>query len=107
MSRAINRRTVLRGLGMGLASAIVPTRFAFAADPISPVMTALSNYMTAARSRALPADVVEKAKDHILDTFAAMLSGSKLSPGRVAFSFAADFSTDTTATVVASRLTAS
>jgi 2-methylcitrate dehydratase PrpD len=78
----------------------------FAADPISPVMNTLSNYMSDAGARALPPDVVEKAKHHILDTFAAMLSGSELPPGRAAFSFAADYDTDRTATIVGSHMTA-
>ena len=94
-------------MGMGLAAGVLPGRLVFAADPISPLMTTLSAYMGDARQRALPAAVVEAAKDHILDTFAAMLSGSDLPPGRAAFSFAADFNTDRTATIVASKMTAS
>jgi 2-methylcitrate dehydratase PrpD len=105
--RGLTRRHVLRGMGMGLTAAALPTRFVFAADEISPVMSALSSYMSDARNRALPADVVEKAKHHILDTFAAMLSGSDLPPARAALSFARDYGTDTTATIVASRVTAS
>ncbi len=54
------------------------------ADSPGPIMTALSNYMAAAAGRALPADVIEKTKQHILDTFAAMISGSKLPPGEAA-----------------------
>src|SRR5271170_6079060 len=53
-----------------------------AGPAISPVMTSLSNYMSEARGRALPDEVVEKAKLHILDTLAAMISGSELPPGR-------------------------
>ena len=34
--------------------------------------------MAAAKDRGLPPEVVEKAKHHILDTFAAMISGSAL-----------------------------
>ena len=94
-------------MGMGLAASVLPSRFVFAADPISPLMTTLSTYMSDARQRALPATVVEAAKDHILDTFAAMLSGSDLPPGRAAFSFAGDFNSDKTATIVASKMTAS
>jgi len=45
-------------------------------------MATLSAYMAAARDSALPPDVVDKSKHHILDTFAAMLSGSELPPGR-------------------------
>jgi hypothetical protein len=56
----LTRRTVLRGMGMGLAAAAVSPRFMFAADQISPVMSALSTYMSEARNRALPADVVER-----------------------------------------------
>src|SRR5437016_3891028 len=105
--RELTRRSVLRGMGMGLAATVLPGRFVFAADAVSPLMGTLSSYMSDARMRALPANVVEAAKDHILDTFAAMLSGSDLPPGRAAFSFAADFNTDKTATIVASKMTAS
>ena len=38
-----SRRSVLRGMGLGLAGAVLPSRFVFAADPISPVMTKLSD----------------------------------------------------------------
>ena len=41
--------------------------------------------MSEAGDRALPDNVVEKAKHHILDTFAAMVSGSELPPGRAAY----------------------
>jgi len=58
----------------------------FAADNVSPVMAKLSAYMSEAGGRALPEEVVEKAKHHILDTFAAMISGSDLPPARAAFS---------------------
>jgi 2-methylcitrate dehydratase PrpD len=51
-------------------------------------MTALSSYMAAAKDRGLPPEVVEKAKHHILDTFAAMISGSELPPGRAALALA-------------------
>ena len=47
-------------------------------------MAALSKYMSEARDRALPDAVIEEAKHHILDTFAAMVSGSELLPGREA-----------------------
>jgi 2-methylcitrate dehydratase PrpD len=94
-------------MGLGLAGAVLPGRFVFAADPISPVMSRLSEYMSAAATRALPPEVVEKAKDHILDTFAAMLSGIDLPPGRAAFAFAKDFGDDKTATIVGSQMTGS
>src|SRR6185369_8184664 len=104
----LTRRIVLRGMGAGLASAALPARWVLAAaEGTSPIMSALSSYMSDARNRALPPDVVEKAKHHILDTFVAMLSGSALPPARAALAFARDYNTDKTATIVASQLTAS
>jgi len=44
---------------------------------ISPVMAKLSTYMSEAGSRALPDQVVQETKYHILDTLAAMVSGSE------------------------------
>jgi 2-methylcitrate dehydratase PrpD len=72
------------------------------AESPGPVMTALSTYMAAAGQRALPSDVVEKTKHHILDTFAAMISGSELPPGRAAIAFARASGGDATGTVVGS-----
>lgn len=42
----------------------------------------LSEYIAAAPARPVPADVAVKAKHHILDTIAAMLSGTQLLPGK-------------------------
>jgi 2-methylcitrate dehydratase PrpD len=44
--------------------------------------------MSEASSRALPDDILEKTKHHILDSFAAMISGTQLGPGQVAIRFA-------------------
>src|SRR5437762_2341009 len=54
---------------------------------ISPVMSQLSAYIASALRRSLPPAVVEKTKHHILDTLAAMISGSRLAPGMRAISF--------------------
>src|SRR5205807_632491 len=59
-----------------------------AAPQISPVMQALSAYIARALRRPLPPAVEEKTKHHLLDTLAAMLSGSRLPPGKKAISFA-------------------
>lgn len=69
---------------------------------ISPVMDKLSAYMSGASDHALPDKVVEKAKHHILDTLAAMVSGSELPPGREAIRFARAYGGEKVATVVAS-----
>jgi 2-methylcitrate dehydratase PrpD len=74
------------------------------AQAIGPVMTTLSSYMAAARGHALPPDVVEKAKHHILDTFAAMISGSELPPGRAALTLARAQAGRPVATVIGSNV---
>jgi 2-methylcitrate dehydratase PrpD len=50
-------------------------------------MRALSAYIAGAIERPLPAEVVEKTKHHVLDTLAAMISGSRLPPGRKAIAY--------------------
>jgi 2-methylcitrate dehydratase PrpD len=69
-------------------------------------MTTLSAYMAGAGARALPPDVVEHAKQHLLDTLAAMISGSELVPGKAALRFARAQSGKGTATVVGSDILA-
>src|SRR5215831_6987903 len=56
-------------------------------EQISPVMRELSVYIASALRRPLPVAVVEKSKHHILDTIAAMMSGSRLAPGRNAIAY--------------------
>ncbi|MDP9114099.1 MAG: hypothetical protein M3O20_10515 [Acidobacteriota bacterium] len=65
------RRTLLKSA----AALAVSLRSARAANPPSPVIVKLGNYMSEAAARALPDDVIEKTKHHILDTLAAMVSG--------------------------------
>ena len=104
--RVVDRRSLLRGTGCVAATASITTG-ALAAEVIDPVMTTLSTYMADAATRALPEAVIEQAKLHILDTLAAMISGSTLLPARAAFQFARNEGADPTATIVASRMTAS
>ncbi len=71
------------------------------------VMSALSAYMSAARTRALPEEVTEQAKFHLLDSLAAMISGSELPPGQAAQRYIREHSgSGGTITVVGSALTA-
>ncbi len=71
-----------------------------------PPMDLLSAYMAAAGTRTLPPEVVEQAKHHLLDTLAAMVSGSELAPGKAALRYIRGYTTRVGATVVASGLTA-
>ena len=101
---AVTRRAMLRRVGGGIAGASLSTRVASASAPPSPAMMTLSAYMSEAGSRALPASVIEKAKQHVLDTFAAMISGSELPPGRAALRFARAYGGPRIATVAVSDL---
>ena len=74
------------------------------AEKISPAMIRLSTYMSEARTRALPEEVVEQVKYHLLDTLASMVSGSDLPPGRAAIQFARSYGGEKIATVVGSNL---
>ena len=50
-------------------------------------MRKLSAYIAQAPRRSLPSEVNERAKHHLLDTLAAMVSGSPLLPGRCAIEY--------------------
>src|SRR5690349_5436984 len=102
---SFTRRRLLRTAGLTLAATTLPRLSIFAQAP-GPVMLALSEYMAGAGSLPLPADAHTHAKHHILDTFAAMISGSDLPPGRAALRFAAAQGGKSTATVVGSTLLA-
>jgi len=92
----LSRRSWLRGIGWSLVAAALPRGTGFAAETISPVMAKLSAYMSEARNRPLPDEVIEKAKHHILDTLAAMISGSELPPGLAALQFVREFASPST-----------
>ena len=102
----MNRRGVL---GMtattAMALALSPARVFAQAQADGPVMNALSAYMSAAGTRALPAETTEHAKYHLLDTLASMISGSELPPGQAAQRYIREHG-GKGATVVGSALTA-
>ena len=97
----VTRRRMLQCAGGVFAAATFRPRFADAAE-VSAVMTTLSTYMSGAATFALPEAVVEKTKHLILDTLAAMISGSELPPGRFAIQFARANGGNPVATVAAS-----
>jgi 2-methylcitrate dehydratase PrpD len=67
-------------------------------------MRRLSRYIAVAPRRALPPAVAERAKLHLLDTLAAIVSGSRLLPGRRAIAFAAAQGGAPEACVIGSRI---
>src|SRR5437016_9544933 len=101
--RSWMQRAALISAGMALPR-IVWAAAQDAVPGISPVMEKLSAYMAEARNRALPNNVVQETEHHILDTIAAIVSGSELAPGRMAIKFAQDYGGEKIATVVASKV---
>ena len=53
------------------------------------IIDQLVDYILAAPDASLPSEVVQKAKNHLLDTLAAIVSGSQLTPGRLGLEYAA------------------
>ena len=107
----LTRRALLQTAGVIMAAAAVPSdaRARGSAQPAAPsaaatttvVIDRLAAYMAGAAARDLPGEVVEKTKHHLLDTLAAMVSGSTLPPGRVALAFARARRGENVATVAA------
>jgi 2-methylcitrate dehydratase PrpD len=109
----MTRRNLLELAGLAFATTAIPpgavvgeaaARQDEAAQGVSPVMDKLSRYMSEAAEHALPDEVVEKAKHHILDTLAAMISGSEIRPGRAAIEFVRAYGGNEVATVVSSNI---
>jgi 2-methylcitrate dehydratase PrpD len=70
-------------------------------------MHELATYISRAGKKPLPKPVVEKTKHHVLDTIAAMVSGSKLLPGEQAISFIKTQGGAAEAMVIGSRIVTS
>ncbi len=73
-------------------------------DEISLPTRRLSDYVAGALAQPLPDAVVEKARRHVLDTLAAMVSGSQLRPGRMAIAYVTSLGGTPEASVVATQL---
>jgi len=100
----LTRRGLLRRAAWILPATAFLAKWEVAAQDVSPVMVKLSTYMADARNTELPEKVVQDAKHHVLDTVAAMVSGSELPPGRDAIQFARTYGGgQKIATVVASK----
>ena len=74
---------------------------------ITPVTRDLSRYLAGALDRGLPADVAEKGKHHLIDTLAAMVSGSRLHPGEMTIKYARTLGGTPEAVVVGSDIVTS
>ncbi len=72
-------------------------------EPISPTTRELSDYVATSLGRPLPAEVMEKSRHHLLDTLAAIVSGSRLPPGARAIAYVRAQGGRRQATVIGSR----
>src|SRR5688500_3145197 len=78
-----------------------------ARQDVSPHTLELSRYIASAARMPLPREVVERAKIHLLDTFAAMISGSRLAPGQTAMAYVRRLGGKAEAGLVGTRIVAS
>lgn len=79
-----------------------------AADqPISPVTKALCEYVANTLDRDMPPEVVAKTRLHVLDTIAAMVSGSRLKAGEMAARYVDGLGGKPQATVVGTGIVTS
>src|SRR5438132_2968151 len=100
----LTRRGLLQNSAWIAAATMFPRLAAAVVHDVSPVMEKLSSYMAQARNRALPDNVEQETKHHILDTIAAMVSGSELPPGHMAIQLARAYGGQDIATIVASPI---
>ncbi len=87
-----------------IALCTLPVRAIAQASGPGQVMATLAAYMSAAGKRPLPAEVTEHTKHHVLDTLAAMVSGSVLPPGQAAMRYAQAHAGKGNATIAATSL---
>ena len=74
---------------------------------LSPETDFLSSYMAKAANAKLPSEVVEQTKYHLLDTYAAIISGSQLPPGKAAISYIQKYAPIGKCSVIGTKLLAS
>jgi 2-methylcitrate dehydratase PrpD len=97
----IRRRSLLGAAGAGVALAGLPLARARAETDIT---AQLASYMAGAGAAKLPDEVVEACKLHVLDTFGAMVSGSRLQPGKEAIAYVRSLGGNPEASVVGTGL---
>src|SRR5436309_4116276 len=96
MNDDFTRRQLLKA-GIGLfATSFRP--------PAADITSTLASYMGDAAARRLPDEVIERTKQIVLDTFAAMISGSDLPPGRFAIQFVRGYKGEKISTVAGSKI---
>ncbi|MBI4194547.1 MAG: MmgE/PrpD family protein [Betaproteobacteria bacterium] len=77
------------------------------AQPVSVQTHELSDYISRALRKPLPRRLTERARIHLIDTFAAMISGSRLLPGKTATAYVRTLGGKAEAGVVGTRIVTS
>ena len=67
------------------------------------MLLTLSTHIASAVKHPLPKEVADRAKLHLVDTFAAMISGSRLLPGQKAIAYAKTLGGKPSAGIVGTR----
>lgn len=73
-------------------------------DNCSPLMLKFSTYIATALRQPLPSAISARAKLHLVDTFAAMISGTRLLPGKKAIAYVRSIGGRPEAGVIGTRL---
>ncbi len=71
---------------------------------VTPMTQTLSEYISAAATKELPAEVATKTGHHILDTLAAIISGSRLRAGQLAIAYVSRLGGTAEATLIGTSL---
>ncbi len=103
MRQLHSRRQLFRSAAAFAALAALPVRLVGAAANAD-ITGRLARYMVSARETALPAQVFTACKHRILDTFGAMVSGSRMKAGLLAADYVRGLGGAEQATVIGSGL---
>ena len=104
LSNALAGPAMAQAPGAPAANPAADAEAPAADEPISPVTTALCDYVAKTLDRDMPPEVVAKTKLHTLDTIAAMVSGSRLKAGIMAARYVDSLGGKPQATVIGTGL---
>ncbi len=102
----MNKRQFLSILGLGSVPAVSNSANT-QQGTLSPETEFLSQFMSLAATSKLSKDVEEQTKFHLLDTYAAIISGSQLLPGKAALSYIQKYAPVGKCTVIGSKFSVS
>lgn len=72
----------------------------------NPIRDLIASYLAGIAAQPLKPEVAEKARHHLLDTLAAIVSGAALEPGRIALSYGARYPGGSEASIAGARFKA-